>query len=290
MKTPQILTGQQAIDQFGLNALIECRVAITTELNGLGHSVMQIGFIEDPDNCFIDLSDEPAVLYVEIEQDDDWILHPIMADEQFVLLDDKNQPAKTYGAKTPEQIYLIPDAEHGQVWCDTPAPGEGMREEDATRYVREDLVPASNEVLARRIVELTNERDAALAQLVEVQNNCTGVSPCERFCEALATKRMFDNLQSDNRQLKAQVEQLNNELRQQKLIHIGFTNESQVRFATEDKTEAMFYPDSDNECYIPVYMLDIHAHRVGYESVIYCENMRMKQELRELRQQAKAGE
>lgn len=143
MKTPQILTGQQAIDQFGLNALIECRVAITTELNGLGHSVMQIGVIADPDNCFIDLSDEPAVLYVEIEQDDDWILHPIMADEQFVLLDDKNQQAKTYGAKTPEQIYLIPDAELGQVWCDTPAPGEGMREEDATRYVREDIYLAA---------------------------------------------------------------------------------------------------------------------------------------------------
>lgn len=93
MKTPQILTGQQAIDQYGLNALIECRVAIATELNGLGHSTMQIGAIADPDNCFIDLSDEPAVLYVEIEQDDDWILHPVMADEQFVLLDDKNQPA-----------------------------------------------------------------------------------------------------------------------------------------------------------------------------------------------------
>lgn len=92
MKTPQILTGQQAIDQFGLNALIECRVAITAEINGLGHSVMQIGVIADPDNCFIDLSDEPAVLYIEIEQDDDWILHPIMADEQFVLLEDKNQP------------------------------------------------------------------------------------------------------------------------------------------------------------------------------------------------------
>lgn len=159
MKTPQILTGQQAIDQFGLNALIECRVAINTEFNGLGHIVMQIGVIADPDNCFIDLSDEPAVLYVEIGQDEDSSLYPIMADDQFVLLDDKNQPA-------------------------------------------------SNEVLARRIVELTNERDAALAQLVEVQNNCTGVSPCERFCEALATKKMFDNLQSDNRQLKVQVEQL----------------------------------------------------------------------------------
>lgn len=111
-----------------------------------------------------------------------------------------------------ETIYLVPtDYDGGQLtysWCDCPAPGEGMDPEDAIKYVRADLVPASNEMLARRVVELTNERDAALAQLVEVQNNCTGVSPCERFCEALATKKMFDNLQRHNQQLKAQVEQL----------------------------------------------------------------------------------
>lgn len=53
-----------------------------------------------------------------------------------------------------------------------------------------------------------NEIDELKAQLAEVQDNRTGKAPCERFCEALATKKMFDNLQSDNRQLKAQVEQL----------------------------------------------------------------------------------
>jgi hypothetical protein len=111
-----------------------------------------------------------------------------------------------------ETIYLVPtDYDGGQLtysWCDCPAPGEGMDPEDAIKYVRADLVPASNEVLARRVVELTNERDAALAQLVEVQDNRTGKAPCERFCEALATKKMFDNLQRHNQQLKAQVEQL----------------------------------------------------------------------------------
>lgn len=111
-----------------------------------------------------------------------------------------------------ETIYLVPtDYVGGQLtysWCDCPAPGEGMDPEDAIKYVRADLVPASNEVLARRIVELTNERDAALAQLVEVQDNRTGKAPCERFCEALATKIMFDNLQEDNRRLRAKLEQL----------------------------------------------------------------------------------
>jgi len=43
--------------------------------------------------------------------------------------------------QNPAEIYLVPvfDGEHDHVWCDTPAPGEGMREEDATRYVREDI-------------------------------------------------------------------------------------------------------------------------------------------------------
>lgn len=92
MKTPQILTGQQAIDQYGLNALIECRVAVTTELNGLGHSVMQIGVIADPDSCQID-EDDTGVLWVEYEGADDWYLYSIPADEQFVLLDGKNTQA-----------------------------------------------------------------------------------------------------------------------------------------------------------------------------------------------------
>ena len=46
------------------------------------------------------------------------------------------------------------------------------------------------------------------AQLVEVNNNRTGVSPCAKFCEALAAKKMFDNLQQENAELKAQIELL----------------------------------------------------------------------------------
>lgn len=78
--------------------------------------------------------------------------------------------------ENPAEIYLVPvfDGEHDHVWCDTPAPGEGMREEDATRYVREDLVPASNDVLARRIAELTEKlshHDYVIAQ----SENATGI-------------------------------------------------------------------------------------------------------------------
>ena len=43
---------------------------------------------------------------------------------------------------TPEIIYLMEEI-HGEgewVWCDDPAPGVEMREEDAVPYVRADIV------------------------------------------------------------------------------------------------------------------------------------------------------
>lgn len=70
----------------------------------------------------------------------------------------------------PAEIYLVPDAEHGHAWSDDPAPGEGMREEDATRYVRADLVPASNEVLANSIAELTRKNSELMAQVEQLRN------------------------------------------------------------------------------------------------------------------------
>lgn len=67
--------------------------------------------------------------------------------------------------QNPAEIYLVPDTEHGLVWSHDPAPGEGMREEDATRYVRADLVPESNAVLCERIADLTRESSGLQAQI-----------------------------------------------------------------------------------------------------------------------------
>ena len=79
-----------------------------------------------------------------------------------------------------ETIYLVPtDYDGGQLtysWCDCPAPGEGMDPADAIKYVRADLVPASNEMLARRIVELTNERDAIKAQVEQLREFALNVN------------------------------------------------------------------------------------------------------------------
>lgn len=51
-------------------------------------------------------------------------------------------------ADTPETIYLIPgediDGAPCMVWCDDPAPGEGMNPDEAVKYVRADSVPSFN--------------------------------------------------------------------------------------------------------------------------------------------------
>ena len=71
--------------------------------------------------------------------------------------------------QNPAEIYLVPmlGDDHDHIWCEDPAPGEGMREEDATRYVRADLVPASNEVLANSIAELTRKNSELQARVSE---------------------------------------------------------------------------------------------------------------------------
>lgn len=93
------------------------------------------------------------------------------------------------------------------------------------------------------------------------------------------------DLQAERDALVAQVKELKGELRQEKLIHIGFTNESQVQYVTEDKEEGAFYPNSDHGCYIPVYMLNVHAHRVGPDSKIYCTQLEQATEIASLKKE-----
>ena len=67
---------------------------------------------------------------------------------------------------------------------------------------------AGNEAAQELISIIGAERDELKSQLVEVQNNCTGISPCDKFCEALATKKMFDNLRTERDALAARVNAL----------------------------------------------------------------------------------
>lgn len=47
-----------------------------------------------------------------------------------------------------------------------------------------------------------------------------------------------------------------------KLIFVGYTNGHQISYASEPDGEGCFYSNTDNECYIPLYMLETHRHRI----------------------------
>lgn len=49
---------------------------------------------------------------------------------------------------------------------------------------------------------------------------------------------------------------------ERRLIHVGYTNPHQIKYAKKDS--GAFYPDIENECHIPLYMLKNHEHRLGH--------------------------
>lgn len=101
--------------------------------------------------------------------------------------------------KTPAEIYLVPDTEHGLVWSHDPAPGEGMKAEEAVKYVRADLAQ-SNEMLARNLVAVTSERDQAKYKLAGVLDEISDF--CASLDGALLANQSADDLIKDiNRRL-----------------------------------------------------------------------------------------
>jgi hypothetical protein len=44
------------------------------------------------------------------------------------------------------------------------------------------------------------------------------------------------------------------------LIFVGYTNGYQILYAAEEA--GTFYSDTDNDCWIPLYMMKRHAHRL----------------------------
>lgn len=81
-------------------------------------------------------------------------------------------------------------------------------------------------------------------------------------------KSYIDCLCAEVEQLKQRAEaaekrlaEVERELTQKKLVHVGYTNGYQIYYAKNDESGS-FYPDTYNDCYIPLYMLDIHLHRL----------------------------
>ena len=61
------------------------------------------------------------------------------------------------------------------------------------------------------------------------------------------------------------VKELEKEIENKELLHVGFTNGSQVEYAKTE--EGSFYPDTSGNCYIPLYMLKSHEHRIEITSI-----------------------
>ncbi len=69
------------------------------------------------------------------------------------------------------------------------------------------------------------------------------------------------------------VKELEEELATKELLHVGFTNGSQIKYAKVE--EGSFYPNTDGNCYIPLYMLKSHEHRIETTSI---EQLRKEQD------------
>ncbi|KXJ45840.1 hypothetical protein [Marinobacter sp. Hex_13] len=100
--------------------------------------------------------------------------------------------------ETPETIYLIPDSEHGHLWCDDPAPGLGMDPKDAIEYRRADVVDAT---LAKQAKAARNGMDAARSASTQEMKEAQRLRD-ESKPELLESERQA------NAQLTAQLEYL----------------------------------------------------------------------------------
>ena len=82
----------------------------------------------------------------------------------------------------------------------------------------------------------------------------------------LALLDRIDELEAELAEAKVDAERYKRELQQDELVHVGYTNPYQIKYAKDE--EGSFYPDTDNECYIPLYMLKKHKHRLGPDAAI----------------------
>ncbi len=92
--------------------------------------------------------------------------------------------------------------------------------------------------------------------------------------EALESeKEMNAQLTEELAKADERVKELEEELATKELLHVGFTNGSQIKYAKVE--EGSFYPNTDGNCYIPLYMLKSHEHRIETTSI---EQLRKEQE------------
>ncbi len=71
---------------------------------------------------------------------------------------------------------------------------------------------------------------------------------------------MIENMSTQLAKANERVRELEKELANKELLHVGFTNGDQIKNGVVE--EGSFYPSTKGCCYIPIYMLKIHEHRI----------------------------
>ena len=124
-----------------------------------------------------------------------------------------------------------------------------METNELINQLREQLADAlvKNEVL---------EAEFELA-LDMAEQCCNAVSKDDALAirQKFITESSFEGAKRVLAGLKKRIEVL-----ESKNVFVGYTNGYQIHCAKE--SEGFFYPNTDNECYIPLYMLAIHEHRL----------------------------
>ena len=92
--------------------------------------------------------------------------------------------------------------------------------------------------------------------------NCKPSPSMDAIFEGITRGEFMSHGEAINRikDLKHEVADLKRELESKQVVFVGYTNGDQIESSKKDS--GCFYPETDGECYIPVYMLKIHKHRI----------------------------
>ena len=88
---------------------------------------------------------------------------------------------------------------------------------------------------------------------------------CRENVKVEPGKSMTEALIESNKELVTKVARLEQDAKNNELVHVGFTNGDQITYAKTE--EGSFYPDTAGDCYIPLYMLKSHEHRIETTSI-----------------------
>ena len=141
----------------------------------------------------------------------------------------------------------------------------------------------SNKELVTKVARLERERDEDLMKLQGLGFEChnlkeqlakaneRGAGLEKELSRKASAFNYIDNHASNMTRRLANVEEqlakaneccagLEQDAKNNELVHVGFTNGDQITYAKTE--EGSFYPDTAGDCYIPIYMLKSHEHRI----------------------------